>query len=331
MRLREAVEAAGGEPRPANALELVDEISRAISPMRLPAELVEFWKEIGDRSVHSWPEFCGPDFALESWRRGRDEFPGQAPANFLTIAYASWNCMSIELDNPYCQGGAIFQWSLDGEDFVLRHHRLGDWLDHLTTLIEDGKYRVGKWRDEPPIVSVDDDQAGAGPGREAAVAPHPTYGSTAIFEKDPVGWPAHWQRLSGIEATDLAPHGATHTIAGILDAAAQEPAQGTIRAVVRGIAGQKDTNARVEDETGTVDILCPAATTALGPTLGEHFEFDVVVSPPEEMLADEPAVTREPEPETDADRLLRAWERKYPLGPARAIATAIRRCEPPET
>jgi hypothetical protein len=321
--LADAMRGAGVEWRDGEAdPAVIDEIARAIEPLRLPRDLLRFWQRMSLSDpvvVTSWPEFCTPYFALNSWRQGREEFPGQAPSLLFMVAYESWSCMSMELAGPHGPGGALFQWSLDGETFLLRHHRLGDWLEHLASLVNAGSYE----RFERSLTVSDPfDEELAGRGQ--VLPPHPVYGETREFPKDPEGWPTHWQRASRIEVDDLRPHGATHTIAEVLASDPASELAATIEAKVIALSGQRDTSVRVSDGTGEMDVLCPAITTALGPSIRSSYEFDIVVptghgvAPGEEVIAAS-------DPDDAVQALTEAWSRKYPIGRATAIATAVRR------
>lgn len=155
---------------------------------------------------------------------------------------------------------------------------------------------------------------------------HPLYADTRTFPKHPRFWPAHWQRASGISPEDLEPHGATHTIAELLTTDPSTELRATISGEVVGLAAQRDTRARVSDGTGELDVHCPATITAFGPVVGKHFEFDVIVSPGRRRLPSESVIAAR-NPDDPVEALVETLSRKNPLGPATAVATAVRSSE----
>jgi hypothetical protein len=269
-----------------------------------------------------FPEFSTPEFSLDSWRRGREEFPGAHPAPLLMVGYQSWSCMSIELDTPDTQGGALFEWYLVLEDFVLRHHTLTDWLARITELVLAGSFTRQQWQ-IGTVLRIEDPSDDRPAHERRAQRPHPFYGDATLLPGDPQRWPEHWQRASGIEPSDLVPHGATHTVAEVLASDAASERRATIVGDVVGLAGQRDTFVRVSDGTATIDVRCPARTTTFGPVIGERFEFDVVV-PAGHRATPEESVMHAQNPHDPVERLTEQLSRKNPRRGA-ATATAVRR------
>jgi hypothetical protein len=308
---------------------VIDEIEATIAPLRIPADLLRFWERVGGspRRVQAWPEFCPPEFGLDSWRNGREEFPGQAPALFYLIAYSSWNCMSIELAGPHGEGGSLFQWSLDGEDFILRYHRLGDWLERIAGLTLAGSYKRWESGEKGAWLEVEDDRAEKHAARFDELPPHPVYGRATVFPKEVEAWPVHWQQASGVEPEDIPQRGATHTITELLASDPAHAISATVEGKVISLAGQRDTYVRVTDGTETIDIHCPAAITALGPRLGERYEFDVVVPPGHRRRPPE-NVIRAKHPDDAVEALTERLSSIYPGGVVAVTASAIRPCQP---
>lgn len=323
--LAEALTAAGVEPprAPSEPPDL-DAIDAAIAPMSLPRPLRRFWERVDPRSLRVWayPHPADPGFALDTWKQHRDEFPGMVPRPLFLVGYESWACLSVELDNPFAAGGAVFEWRLDGTDFYLRYHELGGWLDRMTALLVAGEFER---RDGPVgevLVLRDPHAALSMNALPAPPPPNPVHGDVTCYERALLKWPLHWQRLSGIEPEDIEPRGATHTVAELLASDPSEPLQATVAARVIDLAGLgSGTYVRVSDGTGVMAISCPTAVTSLGPVMREEFEFDVTVPVGERQRPRDPDGL---EPLADpVEDLSQRFMARYG-GPATAVAIAVR-------
>jgi hypothetical protein len=323
--LTDALAGAGVEvPHPPADTPNLDAIDETISPMSLPGQVRRFWQRVDPRSLRVWtyPQPIDPGSALDAWKQERDEFPGMAPRTLFLVGYESWACMSVELDSPDSSGGSLFEWRLEDGGFYLRHHELSDWLDRMTELILAGEFER---RDVPAgqVLHLTDPHTSLPlTGRPAPPPPNPVHGDVTEYEREPLRWPALWQRLSGIEPEDVLPRGATHTIYELLSSDPALALEATIAARVDDLGGFGDvTRVRVSDGTGTISINCPRAVTMLGPGMRQEYEFDVVVPPgerqrPPDLDAIEPA----DDPVEDISQRLMA---RYG-GPATAVARAIR-------
>ena len=279
--LVEALVQAGVEaPRaPADSPPLAA-IDDTIAPMSLPPQLRRFWERIDPRTLRVWayPQPTTPEFALDSWRSQRAEFPGIAPAALLLVGYESHACMSVELDTPFSSGGSVFEWRLDDRGFYLRYHELSGWLDRMTELIRAGEFERHEGADGAGLRLTDPHTALPLNALPAPAEPSPVHGHVTAYEGGPLHWPVHWQRLSGLAPEDIPPRGATHTIAELLSSDRSREVRATIAGRVDGLAGVGAMmHASVSDGTGTISVDCPAPVTMLGPAMGREFEFDVVV------------------------------------------------------
>jgi len=323
--LTDALAGAGVEsPQPPADPPNLEAINETISPMSLPAELQRFWQRVDPRSLRVWayPQPIDPGFALDTWKQHRDEFPRIAPRTLFLVGFESWGCMSMELDSPDSRGGSLFEWRLEDGDFYLRYHQLSDWLDRMTELIRAGEFERRDGTTGQILHLTDPHTSLALTARPAPPPPNPVHGDVTAYWREPLRWPAHWQRLSGIEPEDVVPRGATHTIAEVLSSDPALALEATIAARVEDLGGTGDmTRVRVSDGTGTISINCPRAVTMLGPGIRQEFEFDVVVPPgerqrPPDLDAIEPA----DDPVEDISQRIMA---RYG-GPATAVARAIR-------
>lgn len=323
--LSDALAGAGVEsPQPPAITADLEAIDETISPMSLPTQVRRFWQRVDPRSLRVWtyPQLIDPGFSLDTWTQHRDQFPGIAPRALILVGYASWACMSVELDSPYSSGGTLFEWRLEDGDFYLRHHQLSDWLDTMTKLVSTGEFER---RDGPAgqmLHLTDPHTSLALIDLPAPPQPNPVHGDVTAYDREPLRWPAHWQRLSGIEPGAIALRGATHTISEVLSSDPALDLHATIAARVEDLGGLGDvTRVRVSDGTGTISISCPVAVTMLGPGMRQEYEFDIVVSPGERHTPpDLDAIQPADDPVDDISQRLMA---RYG-GPVTAVATAIR-------
>jgi hypothetical protein len=280
--LSEALAAAGLErPAPPADLTALAQLEAAIAPMRLPADARRFWQRVdaGTLRALTYPELHGPDLALESWRMGRSVVAAQQPQALVQVAYSSHQCMSVELDLGEIEGGAVFEWNLVDEGFERRFDGLGEWLAHIARLVETGLFRRVDSPRGPYLYVPDPDRSSEERGMRPLPGPHPVHGTAVQIGRDILDWPEHWQRAAGLRPEDLRPRGATHTIADLLASPPNQRLRATIAARVVDLMGTGAwTRVRVDDGTAALDVVCPAATTLLGPRMGDRFEFDIVIA-----------------------------------------------------
>jgi hypothetical protein len=291
-----------------------------LAPLRLPAELERFWQLVEPATLHLdvFPNFTSPAFALDSWIQVREQFPYTEPHNLLLVGYRSWSCMWIELDDGEGHGGTLFDGALDDETFFRRFNRLEDWLGRIVELIGAGAAeRIDN--DVRSYLRVEDPRDELALAAPRDVPPHPSYGERIEIDRNPLDWPVHWQRASGIDPTL---RGATHTIAEVL---AFDPAAG-LRATIAGhlsVLGVTElvSRVRVSDGTGEIDVSCPRESTPFGLDVTERSELDITVQARERQDGS-------PDDTEDlAERFERLMDARYGR-PAAAVATAVRPLDP---
>jgi hypothetical protein len=323
--LADALARAGVDPpTPPREPPDLDAVDADLAPMSIPADVRRWWETVDPRSVRAWvfPDLIGSEFALRGWKQHRDEFPGMAPLALFDVGYASHVCMSVELDSPFGPGGTLFEWGLVDGGFHLRHHDLAGWLDRITRLVVAGEFERREGPEMGPRLLLRDPERGLPMTQQPSPrTPNPVHGDVKRYEREPLAWPVHWQRLSGIEPEEVKPRGATHTIAELMSSDPTRPLEATIAALVIDLASWSgNTRVRVSDDTGVMAINCPDAVTALGPVMRREFEFDVVVPAGEREAPTDLNALELDDPVEDLSQRLMA---RYG-GPATAVATAIR-------
>jgi hypothetical protein len=260
-------------------------IASEIAPLRLPDQLRRFWTRVDPRSlaVAPVPEPVTPAFALDTWRRYRDESPGTTPRLLLPVCCAGDGVLLVELDGPSAAGGACFTRADAGLPFVLEHVDLAAWVDLFATMVETGQVErteaYGRsWYRFDPDGAWDD----ARRVRLPSPVPVGPYGVRREFAEDLREWPRHWVESGGATMADHDPLGADSTIEGLTAraSATRRPVQGRIHARVVGVRGSATgRRASVADATGMLEVWCPAEVCAFGPVVGRSFEFQVTVQP----------------------------------------------------
>lgn len=335
--LAAAYDAAGLPPirKPKGADAALRQIAAAIAPLRLPAELEEFWRRVDPQSitVAPYPHLTSPDFALDSWRSHCDELEGMVPRVLFPVAYESHGFLMVELEDGRGTGGPVFAWAYADEAFVLSFPTLSAYLHLLATMVELGEFAHreasrtsyiefdpdGRWDDAVAV-------------RLAAAQPIGIHGSTRRIGAEVRSWPDAWQVAAGLAEETRTLRGATATIADVLRRAeAGESVRATVRARVIQLAGTAEgRRATIDDGTASLDIWCPAAVCAYGPIIRTEFEFDVVVGPSPKPSRDWRGRLRDVQARAlggdlaGAQEAAISWHKETFGTPATAEATAVR-------
>jgi hypothetical protein len=76
------------------SVDAIDALAAAVAPMRLPSDVVEFWRrvDVGTMRVEPHPRFSPPDFALRSWQSAEREFIAFQPLTMVLVGYESHTC-----------------------------------------------------------------------------------------------------------------------------------------------------------------------------------------------------------------------------------------------
>src|SRR6478735_4240810 len=120
QRLQRGLAAVGAPPLLRQEdLAALDDIAAAVAPLRLPAEVEQFWRLLDGYSssltCFPHPHATRPDFALECWRQHQQQ-PGMTPDLLFPVGYESHAFLLVELDGPHGGGGACFTWAYDGRN-----------------------------------------------------------------------------------------------------------------------------------------------------------------------------------------------------------------------
>ncbi len=335
--LAAAYEAAGLPPirRPKGADAELRRIAAAMAPMRLPVELVEFWRQVDPESVTvaPYPRLTTPAFALDSWQLHRGQNQGEVPMALFPVAYESHGYLMVELEAGHGTGGPVFSWAYTDETIVLQFPSLAAYVDLLATMIELGEFTHHQtdgrsWVEFDP----DDRWSDAVAVRLASARPVGIHGDVPEIEAKAAAWPQAWQVASGLAPETRALRGATATIEDVLRRAeGGEPVTATVRARVVQLAGTAEgSRATIDDGTASLDLWCPAAVCAYGPIIRTEFEFDIVVGRSPKPSRDWRGRLRDVQARAlggDLDGAREAaisWHRETFGTPAAAEATAVR-------
>ncbi len=176
--------------------------------------------------------------------------------------YESHNHLFVELDGPGIQGGAMFEWAFAGSDFELRFHGAEAWVETVIAVLEERAFERFE-RDGRAWLLPDHDRWWelAAARREA----HVVYGREHTFGEAEHEWPAHWAAAARLVRVDPPPVFPPMTIAEVQ----ARRRDGTVRALITGrpsyLSGNAVKGSRIwlRDETGALDVACPAGTRGL--------------------------------------------------------------------
>jgi hypothetical protein len=278
-RLDDALRAAGlaGLEAPADTNALA-EIDDAVAPYRLPRDLARFWERVDfpNIPVHgtSLASPLDPKWALETHRlNNRPEFANLfGPPLLFPIARICDHQWSIELASEWSEDGTVF--SLDAEHEI-EYPAFVDLVEVYGELVEEGAFEPSG----PSLhVLLYDPERAKQQERFGDSWPHPLYGDVRQVSHDPAGWPAHWLAAAGIDPASRVPLGATHTIAELVQEAADGDAAGRVVGEVLWAGGSSEGVIVVIDDGATqLDVWCPSGASPWGPRVGERFEFELAV------------------------------------------------------
>ena len=192
-RLRVALKTAGlREPEPASSQGAIAEFNAALSPWRLPSELVEFWSEVDGPTLPVRAELLeplGPRWAMEFWEE-MAEF--QQPMNVALLAYEHQWCAAVELDTDQAAGGTVWSWYMVDGDFDLLARSVSEWLEIQAELVERGAFTTSGsgWRDDLYDAAFIERDAYRGELAKRLGVSDPAHIPT--IAREPAAWPSHW-------------------------------------------------------------------------------------------------------------------------------------------
>jgi hypothetical protein len=260
---------------PAGESDAVDGIAAAIAPWTLPADVERLWRRVsvGELVVVPWrmPRLVEPAWALDAYRQAFDVgYPlVSGPPLLFPFAVAGETRWSVELRSGPEPAGTLYS---HGDAIEVEYPSVTDLVDTFAELIERGEFEHGP---EGHLLLADP------PERRARDERLQRAGGRSAVSIDPAGWPEHWLRSAGIDVRDREPLGATHTIAELLSAAADEPADGRIAGRVARLTHlEAGALVLVDDGTAALEVWCPADVSPWGPINGRRFELAVRLEEP---------------------------------------------------
>jgi hypothetical protein len=277
-RLSTAYAAAGIAPPspPGDVDDVIDRIKVAIAPLRLPAQLEEYWRQVDPRSLSLMPspEPVSPDDALDLWDGVLREF-ALSPRLLFPVSSDGTGYLLVELDDGGSPGGACFSWHPAGGSFDLQAASMADYLDLVAQFIEAGEIE----RQEPYPPLFDPEERWEAAVERSMPPPRDVRG----FEQDlriwadRDMWPEHWRTAD--QLTFAGPREHLSTVDELLRAAEESgAAQGSVRVRLLGSAPSGSGRVwSVADGSGGLEVWCPASIPDREPGLDQVVELDLVV------------------------------------------------------
>ncbi len=246
---------------PAEVETTLAAIAKAIAPLRLPADLLAFWRGVDPDTlaVAPCPRPADPELALRLWQEHLADEPSLH--RFFPWCYESHDFLLVELDGPDRDGPdrdgtGCCSWGGQNTPAVRAFASVTAYVDLLATMIDLREFTH-----------------------------HPELG---VIEFDPARYWADAQAVR-LAASDrgqrlrppTGPRPGLTTVASLRAAAeAGDSPVGVIRARVLAVSGSASgTRIEVSDGTGTLDVWCPAALNLGGPIIERRFDFEVALRP----------------------------------------------------
>lgn len=266
------------EPPPADIEDTLQRVAAAVLPLRLPSQLLAFWRRLDPHRLSATPYPTREDArgSLDSWTM-QQEF-SHIPQILFPIGYESHGYDYIELEDGLGHGGSIFAAHDLGEPYQLMFADLAAYLDQLATTIElesMGGSQPHTWFG--PDTQTEWEQVAD--VRLAPRLPLPGHGYERSISADARGWPPHWHAANGLADVDRHVRGATATVAELLAKAARgHDATGTVQITVTQLAmTAAGCQVTVHDGSASLVVWCPAGLSPYGPINRRRFELDLLV------------------------------------------------------
>ena len=275
-------------PEPGTVETTLAAIDAAISPLRLPAEVLWFWRHWDPYAFEyvPYPRLCDPTAALESWELNAVQ--GHDPRILFPVAYESHGFLLVELGDRPGRPAPVWKYSYCDNEFVCAYPSLAalfhscaatvEALGGSTSGADDGSVSYYDLFHDPAFDAFVDSSFAASAEAERRRVPY----------RDARRWPARWRAVQGIDDELLARRGRTHTVAEFEAAAASGPVAGRLWGRFRaaagggfGAGGASVAMGPFTDETGALVVLLPDAVVDVGGQDGRvDVEVDVEASGP---------------------------------------------------
>lgn len=252
----------------------------ALSPLRPPPELSEFW-ERWDADSFNEPVFDGLDTPARSLVMWRNHVELGYPRILLPIGSWTQGAIWLELESDAHPGGRVFHsWFDEG---TIRLWTIG--VSGLLDLVSETIEQYGTTHRVAPTLDVhdlpDEGFAAVLEATTASMLAPPGDWSVDLYQRD--RWPAHWQEADGLDETHWALRGRTHTVWEFDVAREQRTVAATLQAIWRNRAGGGSLDGSIgylSDGSGRIQAYLPNSVdrnAVVGPS-GE-VEVDVIAGP----------------------------------------------------
>lgn len=278
---------------PQAVTDLVTHLIAEVAPLQIPEELVWLWQTFDGRE--SFGSLAGGlgwrfDKELQCFFMKDDDGFMPHPKPLLPIANGEhwWYFIDLSGDELVAPG-AIFEWCFTTVEYEMVALDIADVFHASSDAIE-----LGEASDQGPYWLLDDGPNFAARLRLAGA----TEEQTRSIPIEILDWPQRWRDAEGITDEQIAPRGATHTIADFVEARHNGPVSGTIIAGRAGGGFGSGNGSRlfIQDETGELEVTIPSTVVQYGEKESGRFEYDITAirwTGPEPTIRDLGSATAE--------------------------------------
>ncbi|MCP5034042.1 MAG: hypothetical protein GY939_19750 [Actinomycetia bacterium] len=254
-------------PEDGEQVEQIEQVGRAVEPLRLPLDLAYVWTTWDLRSFGVLDAIdvtlLDPRTALQEWENLVHPATSLYPSIMLPLTYTQGSSLSIELGTSNDPGGRIFDLNVIADESYLAAEGMAGLIQLLDTAVRRGHDPSHPEADNPYFTVL----------REA------TGGLGSIMAPCNRGeWPSHWLEAEGFTEEWLQLRGPTHSI-GQFEAERQngQPLHAVLQGTWRHRAGFGTTDiGTLTDATGSITLAFSMETPRAGFGPGGAVEFEVV-------------------------------------------------------
>lgn len=154
----------------------------------------------------------------------------------------------------------MFEWAFAGSDFKLRFRSARDWVETAVAVIDEHAFERREHDGRVSLLADVDRWRELAAARLAAAGPHAVYGREHTFGEEEDRWPAHWSEAARLVRQDPPPACPPMSVVDVRALTREGDVHALVTGRVTYLGGRAGEATRIwlEDDTGALDVLCPA-------------------------------------------------------------------------